>query len=382
MKFTCKTINLRNAILKVERIVSRQTTLPILSNILLSTDKGRIVISATNLEIAIKAYIGAKIEKEGKITIPPRILGGFLNTITDEVITGNLLENELKINSENHKIKIKGINAKDFPIIPNVPASSFISVDLEAFTQAVSGILISVARNDTRQELNGVFMRFGNKSLTLAATDSFRLTEVKTNLINVESKNEYKAYKEKMPSVIIPSLAFTELQRITDEGALYIMVDQNQLFLSTKTTKIISRLINGNYPEYEQVLPKKYDITIKVEKEELIKALKIASLITNNPNGEVLFQSSKDGKNLTLKAQSIDTGDNISTITANINGPEFEVLFNCRYLLEGLNSVLFNQPFVELKLNKQKSPVLLQNAGSEENTPLSFSYVIMPIIKG
>lgn len=382
MKFTCKTSNLRDAISKVERIVSKQTTLPILSNVLLSTDKGQLVIAATNLEIAIKVYVGAKIEKEGSITVPARVIGGFLSTITDETVEGKMDSSELKMNSQSHTIKIKGIDAKDFPIIPESPEHSFFSIDTELFASAVSGVLISVAHNDTRQELNGVLLNFNNEKVTLASTDSFRLAEVVVEKINIEAKDEYDAYKEKMPSIIIPALALAELQRITTEGDLRVVVDQNQLFLSTKSTKIISRLINGNYPEYRQVLPKKYDIKVNVNKQQLIDALKIASLVANNQNGEVQFKSGKDGKNLILKAQSIDTGDNVSKVDANIDGPEFEVLFNCRYLLEGLNSILFDSADVELDLNKQKSPVLLKNPEIDNESQISFSYVIMPIIKG
>lgn len=356
--------------------------MPILSNVLLSTDKGQLVVAATNLEIAIKVYVGAKIEQEGSITIPARVIGGFLTTITDEVVAGNLDSNELKMNSENHTIKIKGIDAKDFPIIPDLPEHSFFSVETETFARAVSGVLISVAHNDTRQELNGVLMSFDNEKITLASTDSFRLTEVVVEKIKIEAKDEYDAYKEKMPSIIVPALSLSELQRITDEGDLRVVVDQNQLFLSTKSTKIISRLINGNYPEYRQVLPKKYDIKLKVDKQQIVDALKIASLVANNQNGEVQFKSGKTGKNLILKAQSIDTGDNISKVDAEIQGPGFEVLFNCRYLLEGLNSVLFDSVDVELNLNKQKSPVLLKNPQNEKEPQITFSYVIMPIIKG
>jgi DNA polymerase-3 subunit beta len=326
--------------------------------------------------------VGAKIEKEGSITVPARVIGGFLSTISDEVVIGNLETSELKLKSENHTMKIKGINAKDFPIIPDLPEHSFFSVNSELFAKAVSGVLISVAHNDTRQELNGVLMNFENEQITLASTDSFRLTEVVVDKIKIEAKDEYDAYKQKMPSIIIPALALSELQRITTEGDLRVVVDQNQLFISTKSTKIISRLINGNYPEYRQVLPKKYDINVNVDKQQLIDALKIASLVANNQNGEVQFTSGKGGNNLVLKSQSIDTGDNISKVEAKIKGPEFEVLFNCRYLIEGLNSVLFDGVDVQLNLNKQKSPVLLKNTQIDKESQIKFSYVIMPIIKG
>ncbi|MEA2006761.1 MAG: DNA polymerase III subunit beta [Patescibacteria group bacterium] len=382
MRFTCKTMNLREAIAKVERIVSKQTTLPILGNILISTEKGRLLIASTNLEIAVKVYIGAKIEEEGQVTIPARILGGFLNTIKDEVVSGDLKDLELKISSDNHKIKIKGIDAKDFPIIPDVEGESFFSVLSDVLIRIISGVLVSVAHNDTRQELNGVFVRFDKEKLTLASTDSFRLTELKVDIEKNSITKGYDAYREKKSTIIVPALALMELQRIAVSGEhVEFTIDQNQLFISTNSTKVISRLINGNYPEYKQVLPKTFEINVKLNKEEFIGAIKIASLVANSQNGEVQLKSSKDKKHLIVAAQSIDTGDNISKIPAEIDGVEFSVLFNCRYLLEGLGGVLFDGDFVLLKLNQQKSPVMLKSLNDERTEDTSFSYVIMPIIK-
>lgn len=381
MKFTCKTINLREGISKVERIVSKQTTLPILGNILISSEKGRLVLAATNLEIAIKVYIGAKIEKEGSITIPARIIGGFLNTIKDEVISGELEGSELKITTENHKIKIKGIDAKDFPIIPEVPDESFFSIAPKKLNKAISGVLVSVAHNDTRQELNGVLMVFNDKKITLASTDSFRLTEIDIKGIKIEDEESFTNFKEKKKSIIIPALALMEVQRVAKDEEINFTVEQNQLFISTSEVKIVSRLINGNYPEYKQVIPKKFDIEIEIEKEKLINAVKIASLVTNSQNGEVNFKNTKELDALLITAQSMDSGDNLSKIPATIKGTDFEILFNCRFVLEGLMSVLFDCEKVLIKLNKQKSPVMFNKIKIKGEIDEDFSYVIMPIVK-
>jgi DNA polymerase III subunit beta len=381
MKFTCKTINLRDGISKVERIVSKQTTLPILGNILISSEKGRLVLAATNLEIAIKVYIGAKIETGGSITIPARIIGGFLNTIKDEVVSGELENSELKITTENHKIKIKGIDAKDFPIIPDVPDESFFAIEAKKLNKAVSGVLVSVAHNDTRQELNGILMKFKENSITLASTDSFRLTEIDIQGIKIEDEEGFELFKEKKSAIIIPALALMEVQRIAKDEEINIVIEQNQLFISTSEIKIVSRLINGNYPEYKQVLPKKFDIELEVEKEKLLNAVKIASLVTNSQNGEVNFKNTKELDALLITAQSMDSGDNLSKIPAKITGTEFEILFNCRFILEGLSSVLFDCEKVLVKLNKQKSPVIFKKIKAKGVIDESFSYVIMPIIK-
>ena len=382
MRFTVKTANLREAIAKVERVVSKQTTLPILGNILISTENGRMAVSATNLEIAIKTYVGAKIEEEGNLTVPARIINGFLGTIKDDVIEGTKIDDDLEITSENHKIRIKGIDAKDFPIIPEMPKQSFFNLNAVDFTKAAASVLVSVAHNDTRQELNGVFIKLEEDSLVMAATDSFRLSEAIVGLDKKSISEEYRLFMDKNPSIIIPGLTLAELQRIAGTEELSFTVDQNQLFIKSNSVKLISRLINGNYPEYRQILPQSFDVTVMIDKEQLVNAIKIASLVASNQNGEVHLSSSEDKKSVIVSSQSIDTGENISTIPAEIDGPGFEVIFNCRYILDGLGIALLDSSKVFLKLNQQKSPVILKAVDDKVKEKDGFSYVIMPIIKG
>ncbi len=382
MKFTCKTNNLKEAVSKVERIVSKQTTLPILANILIKTEKGRLLIGATNLEIAIRSYVGAKIEKEGEITIPARILSGFLTSIRDDTVKCELSGTELKVNSENHKIKIKGMEAKDFPIIPQVPSEYFIKINSNNFNKAIPGLLVSVAHNDTRQELNGILIKFSLKEIVFASTDSFRLTETKIELPEEAIGEDYEVFINNTPSIIIPYLTLSELQRIIEDGEFELIISQNQLFIKNDSVNLISRLINGSYPEYNQVLPEKYEIEARINKSEFLNALKIASLVASVNNGEVKISNSKNNKFLKISAESVDSGENISKIEAEISGPEFEVIFNCRYLLEGLNIVESDVDNILLKLNPSKSPVMIRGLKSEKEEDEKFSYVIMPIIKG
>jgi DNA polymerase-3 subunit beta len=383
MKFTCKAINLKEGILKVERIVSKQITLPILANIMLSSENGRLALAATNLEIAIKTYIGAKIENDGQITVPARIVGGFLNNIREDVVSGELSGTDLEIKSQNHRLKIKGMDAKDFPLIPEMPKNILISISPKKLSAAIASVLVSVAHNDTRQELNGIYIKLEKEALIFASTDSFRLSEVVIPLDEKSISQEYLHFIEKNPSIIVPAQTLAELQRIMDgEETLQISIEQNQLFVRNNNFKIISRMINGNYPEYRQVLPKKYDITVKVDRDDLINAVKIASLVANNQNGEVKISNSADKQHLLVSAQSMDTGDNLSKIAADIDGPDFEVIFNCRYLSEGLNIAPLAGEEIMLKLNQQKSPVLIRGIDKERKEIETVSYVVMPIIKG
>ena len=377
MILTCKTKNLKEAVFQMEKIVSKQTTLPILGNILIEAQKSQLILSATNLEIAIQVTLGAKIEKEGKITIPPRILGGFLSTIKDETVSIELVKSELNLKSENHKINIKGIDASDFPIIPQRDSDkNFFELDGEVFSKAISGVLVSVAHNDTRQELNGVFMKLEEEQVILASTDSFRLTEVKIPLNKELVTEEYHLFRERNESLILPVQSLVEFHRVDAERVSF-SVNQKQAFISTEGILVISRIINSNYPEYHQVLPKKNEISVKIDREKLLNAVKIASLVANNQNGEIKLKSLGEEKQIIVTAQSMDTGDNVSRVQAEITGPDFEVFFNFRYLLDALNSDLFEGRELVIKLNQQKSPVIFSVPEKED----FFSYVIMPIIK-
>lgn len=340
------------------------------------------MIGATNLEIAIKSYVGAKIEQEGEITIPSKILNGFLINIKDEIINCELKGTELMVNSENHKIRIKGMEAKDFPIIPKIPTDYFLEINSNIFNKIIPGLLISTAHNDTRQELNGVLIKFSLNEIIFASTDSFRLSEARIKLSKEIISGDYEVFIRNIPNIIVPSLIFSELQRVINSGNFKLTINQNQLFIKNETTSLISRLINGNYPEYQQVLPEKYEIKVKVNKEEFLNSLKIASLLASNNNGEVKISKTKDGKNLKIIAEAVDSGENISKIKAEIEGPDFEVIFNCRYLLEGLNIIETETGEVLLKLNPTKSPVMIRGLNIKKEEDNKFSYIIMPIIKG
>lgn len=380
MKFSIKRDNFQKAISKVDRILAKNPSLPILGNILIKTDKNRLILASTNLEISIKTFVKAKIHKEGGLTIPIRVVQGFLNNIKDEIIEGEINnKDEFIIKTEKHQIKIKGITQDDYPIIPENPKNSYIKINSQELILNLANVLISVAHNNTRQELNGININFNKDKLILASTDSYRLSEIKIALDKNKINEEYFVFIENTPSVIIPALTLSEIQKNLTEGEIEIMIKQGQLFIGDNSTKIISKLINGNYIDYQQILPKKYSIEIKINKEELLKALKISSLVSRDNNGEIEIKNSKDNKNLEITSFSNETGENYSHIPAEISGGEFKVLFNCNYLIDGLNVIKEDQ--VVIKLNQEKSPALLKGLNEKEKEDDIFSYIIMPIIK-
>ncbi len=379
MQFSIKKNNFKNAISKIERILSKNPSLPILANVLIKTDKNRLIIASTNLEIAIKTYVKAKINKEGGITIPIRVINGFLNNIRDDIIEGEVVKDEFQIKTEKHQIKIKGMNQDDYPIIPEDPKDNYIKIDSKKITENIANVLISVARNDTRQELNGVNVIFKRDEIILASTDGYRLSEIVIKLDKKNLTDEYFIFIEKNPSVIIPALTFSEIQKNLIEGEIGLIIKQNQLFIGDNSTKIISKLINGNYIDYQQILPKKYSIEVKINKNEFLNALKIASLVSRDNNGEIKISNTKNKKEIEISSFSNEAGENISKLKANVLGDDFKILFNCNYLIDGLNVI--KEEDILLKLNQEKSPALIKGIDKNEKENSAFSYIIMPIIK-
>ena len=382
MKFTCKKDKLKNAISKIERIVSKQTSLPVLSNILIKTEKGRLVLMATNLEIAIKVFINAKVEEEGEVTVPPRILSGFLNNIKDDIVNSEVIDDKFYIKSENHNIQIKTLNSKDFPIIPEMSEEYYFQIKAVNLIKAIGGVSVSVAVKDTRQEMNGICVKFEDDKLILASTDSFRLMEINLPILKDSVNDKYKEFLEKTREIIMPGGIIPEIQQFNPENNISIYVDENQIFFNDDGMQVTSQLINGRYPDYKQIIPTDCQIKVEFNKDEFLDAVKIASLVTNNQNGEVKISKTKDEEFLTITAQSVDLGENISTVNIeNGKESEFEIYFNHRYLIEGINSGLFaNSDKILMKFEKEKSPVLFKaiNKGEEVD---SFLYMVMPIIK-
>jgi len=379
MQFSIKKENLKKAISKIERVLSKNPSLPILANALIKTDKNRLLIASTNLEIAIKTYAKAKINKEGGITIPIRVLSGFLNNIKDEIIEGVVIKDEFQVKTEKHQIKIKGMSLDDYPIIPKNPKEIYLEIEANSLIENISNVLISTAHNDTRQELNGVNVIFGKNNITLAATDGYRLSEVIIDLDKNNLNEEYLVFIENIPSIIIPALTFNEIQKNLTEGKINLIIKENQLFIGNNSTKIISKLINGSYIDYKQILPKNYNIEIKINKLELLNALKIAALVSRDNNGEIEISNLDNKKELIITSFSGEAGENISKINASILGEKFKVLFNCNYLIDGLNVI--KEEKIILKLNQEKAPALIKGIDKKEKENNNFSYIIMPIIK-
>lgn len=380
MKLICTQENFKKAISTVDKITSKQITLPILKNILLETIDGRLVFSATNLEIGIITKIGAKIEREGKIAIPVNLLSNFISNLPKEENIEIKLKNQiLYINCGKYKAKINCIDPEDFPIIPNKKEEPQFKLKNIEFKKVIENSLNCVSLNDTRIEFTGVNIIFDD-NIYIASTDSFRLAE---NIINIKKDNKYNLLKGQ--SIIIPAETFRELNKIlgniNENIDIFITIEDNQIFFDINDIKMVSRLINGKYPDYKQIIPTKFKTNILINKKELLQSIKIASIFTKNNEGEVDINIVKKDNNdkMIIKSKLQEAGENEIILDIQINGDNQHFVVNPRFLIDGLNSI--DTENVKIIINDNVTPIGLKNIDEDNREIDNYIYIIMPIRK-
>jgi DNA polymerase-3 subunit beta len=382
MKLICTQENFKRAIYNTERVIGKQATLPILENILLETEKGMLKVSATNLEIGVFLKIGAKIEESGKITIPAKLIGSFVNNLPPgENIYLETDEQTLKIKSGNYKAVIKGLSAQDFPIIPEFGGKFLFSLSGNELRESLPKLLVCVSLDGTRPELGGINVSLAEEEIGLASTDSFRLLEIKIK-IKTEKKEEYAAFMVKNNSLIVPSGTLAEVLRAlgSETQEVMVAVEENQIFFQIDNVRIVSRLINGKYPEYKQIIPKEFSTKALVDKENILRAVKMASFFTNSKSGEVKLKLSAKEKILDIFAQSEERGENKTQIKAEIDGADQEIVFNPRYIIDGVSAITSSE--IAFLANSGSSPVVLRiTEKRDKKTEIveNLTYVVMPI---
>ncbi len=378
MKLTCTQENLNKALIAIGKIVNRNATLPILNNFLLQTDKGRVKLSSTNLEMGINCWIGGKISEEGKITVPTRLFSNFVANLPNQNIKINQVGDNLKLSCDNYKTEIKGISADDFPLIPEIEGSLEMEVKSLPFKEALIQVLPSVSISESRPEITGVlidFSRLEKGELVLAATDSYRLAE---KIVKLDGKNkENGGFPGEKKSLIVPRNTAQELSRILDSGEngeLKIVLSESQILFDCGNVNLISRLVEGQYPDYQQIIPAKFKNEVIIDSEEFQKAIKVSSLFADLRTNSVFLKTDSGAKTLEIKAEAGEVGKNVSKIPAQIKGEEMEIVFNHHYLVDGLNSIKAKE--VVIKTNDSASPAVM-SAADDKNK--DFLYLIMPV---
>ena len=374
MNVTCLKENLKRILNIISGIVGKNLTLPILNNILIEAQEEGIKISATNLEIGLSAFVSGKIEKKGVLTVPAKTLTSFISNLPNKKIQLEAKKNILKISSDNYKAEINGLPAEEFPIIPKFSQKFSYKIPSETLKEALSSVVSVAAISDSRPEITGVFLMFENSKVLVAATDSFRLAE-KTILL----ENKKESTKQEIKT-ILPQKTAQELTKILSENTgkeVSIGFENNQIFLKIGDFQIVSRLIDGVYPDYQQIIPRESAFSLALDKEELISSIRLASVFSSKIN-ETKFKFDLKRKKLTVSSADPEVGTNESEIALEVEKPEtpsdkiLEISFNHRFLLDGLNNLKGKKAI--FSLNSETTPGVLRSASDS-----SYLYLLMPI---
>lgn len=363
MKVQVTQANLSRALSAVGRVAGGRTSLPILANILISTEDNQLKIAATNLEIAITQFIGAKVEKTGSLTVPARLVTDFISSLPDSNIDLSVEDNKLHISAGSYTSTINGVSSEEFPSIPTVSASQSIKLSSEELKKAISQTVIAASSDEARPVLTGVYIYSDNGTAIMVATDSYRLAERKL------SKNTQQEI-----NVIVPARTFSEVQRIIDEqDQTEIFFDENQMMIAAGEVQLVSKLIDGKFPAYKQLIPEKSDVTITILRSELLSITKVAALFARESAGSVTLEVDEEKQEVSIASVASQVGENTSRATAKVKGSG-KVTLNSRFLIDALNVVSDKE--IIFRFSGSTNPCIVEPTGDEKNI---YQHIVMPL---
>lgn len=362
MKLIVLKENLLEGLIALDRVVSGGN-LPILKNILFLTEKGRIVLKATNLEIGVEKIISGKIVKEGECTVPLTILSSVIRNVTSSKVTLEQKGKILHVTTDNYEARIQAQDVKDFPIIPTIQSTNTtLTISSQVFVDVLSGVIPSAQYSTIRPEISGVFVSGGDDKITFVATDSFRLTE---RTITHQIATPF--------NVIVPLRTAEEVVKLFQQQKedMSILVDQNQILFTNSTQKLISRVVDGVFPEYSALIPKETKTEIAINRGELVSGVKLTSSFSGKSN-DITLKITENKKGLELNSSDALLGENHYSIPIKCKGPVVTAVLNWRYILDGLK--IYSESDVSIVFSAQGKPVLIKADGNTTTT-----YVLMPI---
>lgn len=367
MKLQVTQQNLAKALNTVARVATGRATLPILSNVLIKTNKNRLSISATNLDIAITQTVGSKVESEGALTVPARLMQDFVNNLPDSILKLEAKDDKLHITAEKYQSVINGVAADDFPVMPDIKNGTTWKTKTGDLKKGLQKIVFAASADDSRPVLTGVLFHVVDGKTILASTDSYRLAEFK-----------YPTAKTEV-NFLLPHTAANDLLRImADEAqAITITHDDQQVSFATEDTILVARLIEGSYPDYQKLIPKKFETVAKLNRAEFLNIAKVSSLFARESAGSITITAGDDpstssgqGK-VSINAVASQVGENTAAADAQVKGAG-EVTLNSRYLIEALN--VFEGEQIEFCFNGKLEPCVLRSHDDPH-----YLHLIMPL---
>lgn len=367
MKFSCTQENLNRGLALVSHIASRNVHLPILHNVYIDAKEGGVELVATNLDIGVRVRVRGKIEEPGAFTVPAHVIASYVSLLSADRVDVEQEGGDLIVHAGNQHTKIRGESASEFPIIPEVSRTEPVAVPAAELRAALSQVLIASSRDSARPELTGVYVHWSGRSMTLVATDSYRLAERTIALAS--------AVKER--SFIVPGDSLQELNRVLpleSEGDVVVYCTDNQVLFATEDVELTTRLIEGVFPDYKQIIPQQHRTKVVVDRMLLVKAVKTAGLFSKTGIHDVNIHFSPEKQVMTLTSVNNQVGENVSKVEAEITGDSNSTIFNHRYLLDGISNI--TTPTISLQLIDNVTPGVFRPHGDAEQ---SYLYIIMPI---
>lgn len=367
MKLIILKNNIIDGLNSVERAVSSVANLPILKNVLIRAEGGRISFTGTNLEIAITQMVPGKIMEEGEVTVPLAVFSPVAKNLNTERISLETKDLQLFVSTDNYEASMQTQDAKEYPIIPGVSEKDkVIKVPSVKLLEALQNVFVATQYSEIRPEISGVFFHIFDNEITLAATDSFRLAEKITKL-------DDKQTQQSDISMIVPYKTAEELNRFLsgNVGDVELYIEQNQVLFKTESKQLVSRLVDGVFPEYRAIIPKEVKNEAVLSRVEFVNALKLVSSFSGK-NNNVTITVGENGKYLELYSADSSVGENKYKIPIKLKGDPFTVVFNWRYLLDGIK--IYNSEEITLGVNLPDRPAVIKNSGESR-----LVYVVMPI---
>ncbi len=375
MKVSVQQQQLAHGLSIVSRAVSPRSTLPVLANILVATDEGRLRLSATNLELTITCWISAQIAEQGSITVPARTFSDLISTLPNDAVTLtlNTKTQTLNVRCLTNHTDIKGISADEFPPLPPVDLAEGVEMSVSTMKEMIQQTVFSTSTDDARPVLQGALLTANGSEITMAATDGFRISVRKDELPNPVSRPF---------SAIIPARALSELARIAADGeqtvTLLMPRERGQIIFHLKDAELISQLIDGNFPDYKVIIPRAFKTHTIVTTAAFLKACKQTEIIardgTNVVRLNIMPRPDQPGV-IEISAQSEETGTGEAAVDASIDGAGLVIAFNVRFLREVLDVI--KTPNVSLETNANNTPAMIHPVGDEK-----YQHVIMPMHLG
>lgn len=361
MKLQVTQENLNRALGSVARVANSRNTLPILSNVLIKTSNNRLSLSATNLDIAISHYIGAKVSTEGSITVPARLMQDFVGSLPAGVINLDLEETKLKVTTDQYKSVVNGIAADDFPVMPAISGGSTWSVDAASLKKGLQQVIFAASNDESRPVLTGVLLHTTDGKLYMAATDSYRLAE-----------KEMGANKSEV-NLLVPATAMHDLLRILGdhEGQVQITHDEQLVLFHVGDVELTARLVEGKYPDYRKLIPASFATEVTLKRADLLNVTKVSSLFARESAGSVTLEVDETANTLSIRSVASQLGENTATASGKVKGSG-SITLNSRYLLDALG--VLSGENVTFGFNGKLEPTLLHDPESKD-----YSHIIMPL---